>query len=147
MKKRKATPLSKNKNFIPCPEDEGDELFANGFFVFNITHLRRFLESNDSVTPLSELQVKDFPRFGNNLDEPYVDSTDLSEPVIVAEIAPGRHNLIDGNHRMEKARKNGIESLPGYEVPPQIHTRFLTSQNAYDSYIDYWNEKVEEGHS
>lgn len=136
--------LGKSRYFIPCPVEDDDELFANGIFVFNITKLIRFLQSDDSLTPISEAQVKGFPRFGNNLDESYVDSTDLSRPVIVAEISPGRLNLIDGNHRMEKARKAGIASLPCYQVQTHILTHFLTSKDAYGTFIDYWNDKLDE---
>jgi hypothetical protein len=138
------TRLHQCQHFTPCPVDENNELFANGIFVFNITYLTLFLASDDSPVPLSEVRVKDFPRFGNNLDTSYVDSTDLSRPVIAAEIAPGSLTLIDGNHRMEKARKNGIASLPCYRLPAHIHTLFLTTRSGYDSFIAYWNEKIEQ---
>lgn len=133
--------LKKAEDFVPCPEEENDELYPNGFFVFNITHLLRFLHSEDSTIPITTARVADFPRFSNGLDQNYVDSTDLSRPIIVAEIAPERYNVIDGNHRMEKARKSDVATLPCYRVPPTVHSRFLTSQRAYEAYIDYWNEK------
>ena len=136
--------LGKSRYFIPCPVEDDDELFANGIFVFNITQLIRYLQSDESKIPVSEAQVKDFPRFGNDLDESYTDSTDLSQPVIVAEISPGRLNLIDGNHRMQKARKSGVASLPCYQVPPHLHSHFLTSKEAYGTFIDYWNDKLDE---
>ena len=134
--------LTKEDNFIPCPEEENDELYPNGIFVFNITRTLRYLQSDESKIPVSEARVTDFPGFSTERDEAYVDNTDLKRPVIIAEIAPGRFNVIDGNHRMAKARKNGVATLPCYRVTPETHTRFLTSHRAYDAYIDYWNEKI-----
>lgn len=134
--------LKHDKHFVPCPEEENDELYPNGIFLFNITHLLRYLQSDESHIPISDAVVAEFPRYTDSLDQDYVDSTDLQSPVIIAEIAPDRFNVIDGNHRMEKARKNHIEELPCYRVPPTMHTKFLTSQSAYEAYIDYWNEKL-----
>ncbi|MFZ1731390.1 MAG: ParB/Srx family N-terminal domain-containing protein [Bacteroidota bacterium] len=65
-------------------------------------------------------------------------------PVILAEIAPGRWNLIDGNHRMEKARRLGLETLQAYKVAPDIHIRFLTTREGYLAYVEYWNGKMAE---
>ena len=72
-----------------------------------------------------------------------MDSVEISEPVILAEISPGRYNLIDGNHRMEKARRIGMESIMAYRLNAEQHMRFLTSRKSYESYIEYWNGKLE----
>ena len=73
-----------------------------------------------------------------------MDSVEISKPVILAEIAPERYNLIDGNHRMEKARRMGIKSIPAYKLNVEQHIRFLTSKKAYLAYIEYWNSKLKE---
>lgn len=39
-------------------------------------------------------------------------SVDVTKPVIMAEIAPGHYNLIDGRHRVEKARRLGMKKVP-----------------------------------
>ena len=72
-----------------------------------------------------------------------MDSVEISRPVILAEISPGRYNLIDGNHRMEKARRMGMESLPAYKLNAEQHIRFLISRKAYVAYVEYWNGKLE----
>ena len=73
-----------------------------------------------------------------------MDSVELGRPVILAEITPGRYNLIDGNHRMEKAHRLGIKSIPGYRLNVDQHVRFLTSEKAYVAYVEYWNSKLKE---
>lgn len=43
-----------------------------------------------------------------HLNEEYLSSVILSQPVIQAEISPGCFVIIDGNHRMEKALKEDV---------------------------------------
>lgn len=135
--------LIPNKHFSPCEQAQDDEMFPNGIFLFNITRLLEYLHSKDCNIPISDARVADFPRFSSSLDEEHIDTVDLGKPVVIAEIAPQRYNVIDGQHRMEKARRESVTTLSSYRIPPEVHTLFLCSQEAYDSYIDYWNEKVD----
>jgi len=36
--------LKTDKKFIPCPVADGDELFLNGIFEFNITKMLEYIE-------------------------------------------------------------------------------------------------------
>jgi hypothetical protein len=126
--------------FTPCPVDDGDELYPNGIFVFNITKMTDFIQVNDITRELVE--VKDFTLGSSTFNEFHVASVDVTKPIIVAEISPGRYNVIDGNHRVEKARRMGIEKLPAYRLSPEQHLQFLTSELGYKAYIQYWNDKL-----
>jgi len=55
--------------------------------------------------------------------------------------------MIDGNHRMEKARRMGIKSISAFRLDVKQHMKFLTSKEAYLSYIEYWNGKVKSSNS
>jgi hypothetical protein len=135
--------LKLKKSFQPCPVDDGDELFPNGIFEFNVTKLIAHIETNTAEFPIEEIAVETLGLTSSqNLDEPTVQSADLSRPIVLAEIGPGRFNVVDGNHRVEKARRDGIKSLLSYRVGPDHHHRFLTSVEAYKVYVQYWNEKV-----
>ena len=63
--------------------------------------------------------VDDIAHAGNStrLNEPAILAADLTRPVILAEIAPARFNLIDGHHRVEKARREGVLSILGVPNP------------------------------
>ena len=38
-------------DFTPCPADDGDELFPNGYFVFNVTRIIEYIRDNpDDIT-------------------------------------------------------------------------------------------------
>ena len=136
--------LRTDDHFTPCPVDTEDELYANGIFEFNITKMIEYIQDNLDHVTLEEIVVNDFFTGSSSINESYMDSVDISRPVIVAEISPGRYNVIDGNHRMEKARKMGIKSMRAYKLDPKQHTKFLTSEKAYVTYIEYWNSKLKE---
>lgn len=139
---KSAEKLKVGNKFIPCPIDNGDELFPNGIFLFNITKMLEYIKLNPDDIELVEINVGDFTQSFSSIDESHIDSVDVSKLVILAEISPGRFNLIDGNHRMEKARRLGINSIFAYKLYVLQHLRFLTKQKAYKAYIEYWNEKL-----
>jgi hypothetical protein len=137
-----AKKIKANDNFIPCPTKNGDELYQNGIFVFNITKMVEYIKMNSNEIYLVDVDVSDFPICFSSINESHVDSVDVTQPVIIAEISPGHYNLIDGNHRMEKARRLGINRMSAYKLNVNQHIKFLTEKKAYLSYIDYWNGKL-----
>ncbi|RQW82671.1 MAG: hypothetical protein EHM79_17845 [Geobacter sp.] len=132
--------LKINKRFTPCPEEDGDELYPNGIFVFNITKLAEYIQRSGIVC--EEVLVEDFCRDSSKFNEEHLPSVDVTKPVIIAEISPGRYNVIDGNHRMEKARRLGLKKMPTYKIAPEQHVQFLTTAKGYLAYVEYWNGKL-----
>lgn len=133
--------LTIENDFTPCPESDGDEFFPNGIFVFNITKMTEHIMNNPELFVPEELAVKDLQKF-LSINETHVDSVDISKPVIIAEIAPSRFNLIDGQHRVEKARRLGQKKIMAYRLTVHQHIRFLTSRKAYEIYVEYWNSNI-----
>ena len=133
--------LTVAKDFIPCTESDGDELYPNDIFVFNITRMIEYIKNNPDVFIPEEVSVKEVNK-PLSLNESHVDSVDILTPVILAEIAPTRYNLIDGHHRVEKAHRLGIKTLKAYKLNVHQHIRFLTRKKAYEIYVAYWNDKV-----
>lgn len=134
--------LKISKYFTPCPIDDEDEMYPNGIFVFNITKMAEYLRNNNNT--YEEVLVKEFSRGFSKFNQDYLATVDVTRPIIVAEISPRRYNVIDGNHRMEQARRIGIETLPAYKISPDRHLQFLTTEQGYLAYIDYWNSKLKE---
>ena len=130
-----------DKHFVPCSVNGGDEMFRIGILEFNITRMLEHIHSHQELFVAEMVAVKDFFKEFSVINEEHMDFVQVSEPVILAEISPKRYNLIDGNHRMEKARRLGIETVLAYKLSKDIHIQFLTSQEAYASYVDYWNSK------
>jgi len=133
--------LQPDVHFTAHPVREDDELFPNGIFEFNVTRILEHIANNRAEVDLVDVAVSDFYPEHSVLDESHVPDVDISKPVVLAEIAPGSYNLIDGHHRMEKARRLGVEKIPAYKLHVHQHIAFLTSKKAYLSYVEYWNGK------
>ena len=134
-----------DKKFKPFPVNEDDELYPNGVFVFNISKLIVFIKANKSRFPVEEVELRSLQIFrSNNFDETTIEAANLSIPILLAEISPGMFNVIDGNHRLEKACRAGIDQIPAYRIYANQHLAFLTTIKAYKAYIEYWNSKVDE---
>ena len=108
--------LKINKNYTPCPTDDGDELFRNGIFVFNISRMIEHIQDNPDLFTPEVVAVKAIYSTSPHINETHLDSDDVSKPVILAEVAPDQYNLIDGHHRAEKASRQNIETIKAYRL-------------------------------
>lgn len=131
---------------MPCPVEAGDELYPNGIFVFNVTRLLAFIRSHAEQFRSEPIELADLPDYGGpgTLNEAAIQAADLSRPILLVEIAPDRYNVIDGHHRVAKARREDVPRIPAYRVPCPEHVPFLTSIRAYESYVEYWNGKLDD---
>ena len=137
--------LKLNKDFKPCQVDDNDEIYPNGFFKFNISKMTDYISKNKDEFKLESIQTSFYKKFITvGLDEKTVLKADITKPVILAEISPSKFNVIDGNHRVEKACRDGKKEIMAYVLTVNQHLLFLTSVEAYKTYVEYWNEKVTE---
>lgn len=138
--------LKLDKRFQPCVVEPGDEHYRNGIFEFNISQLLAHIDAQAERFPIEFVALATIPDYGggSDLDEEAVLAADLSRPILLAEIAPGRYNLIDGNHRVAKARREGAPTVPARRIDCPLHVPFLTSTVAYETYVEYWNTKVKD---
>lgn len=137
--------LDLDPHFRPCEPLEGEELYPNGIFEFNVTRLLAYIGTAGRFRA-EPVSLDDIPYAGKSemLNELAVVAADLTRPVVLAEIAPGRYNLIDGHHRAAKARREGVPSIPAYRIHCPEHVAFLTSTRAYEAYVEYWNSKADD---
>ena len=136
--------LKENPAFIPNVPVVGDETLGGYPFSWNITRASAWIEENQDQVELSVVQVGE-PGAGAdsaNLDEAFIPQADLSRPLIMIRMRPEFFRLIDGNHRVAKARRQGIAELPAYYLTPEQHRQFFTSEDMDRRYVDYWNDKL-----
>ena len=136
--------LRYNPNFVPVELDDGDEYMPNGIFIFNITKMIADIRANPQSYNKHKISVAAYRTGYAKLDEEHIPNVDLSIPIIAAEIRPGAYTAIDGRHRLEKAYRQGVTELEAYLLPPEQHTRFLTTTKGYEAYIQYWNSKIDD---
>ncbi len=136
--------LKLDETFQPCPVDEGEEVYPNGIFHFNISRLLAFLDDHPGRYPIALIALTEIANYGDShLDEESVRSTDLSRPILLAEISPGLFNMIDGNHRVAKARRDSMPTVRARRIYCPDHIQFLTSVIVYQKYVEYWNSKIQ----
>lgn len=137
--------LKLNKKFQSIVCDEGDELFPNGIFEFNITKIIAFIQNNNDKFQPEEVLVKSIRnRFVTGLNEKTIKNANILTPIILAEISPGLFNVIDGHHRLERACREGVIKILAYKLLAEQHIMFMTSTKAYKEYIQYWNNKIKD---
>lgn len=77
MRKKKSGLLSADKNYVPASADDGDELYPNGIFVFNITKMIEYIRAHKDEIPLESIEVKAYGMGLSKLTESHIDKTVL----------------------------------------------------------------------
>ena len=147
--------LSTGRKDTPLFPEVGDEIYCSGVFFFNVSALLKWLEQNPQ--PTVDMATSKWGSFSGKEDR-YVEAADLTRPIVVAEIAPDYRDFvsdipeyhwtsrgyacIDGQHRIEKARRLGIQTLPAVVIRMEQHIPFL--YEGYDRYVEYWNGKLKD---
>lgn len=136
--------LKENPDFIPCTPVVGDEMLGGYPFRWNVTRAAEWIENNLEEVELSKVQIDPLSRGAEStdLDQAFIPKADLSKPVIMVRMRPEFFRLMDGNHRVAKARRLGVKELPAYYLSPEQHRQFFTFEEADGLYVNYWNEKL-----
>ena len=136
--------LKANGDFIPCKPVPGDEMLGGFPFNWNITRTAAWIAENLDLVELSVVQIGATAPGADSsaLDEAFLPQADLTKPLIMVRMRPEFFRLIDGNHRVAKARRSGIGELPAYYLTQEQHRHFFTSADMDKRYVDYWNDKL-----
>ncbi|WP_404429613.1 hypothetical protein [Sutcliffiella horikoshii] len=135
--------LKLDRTFQPCLPAEGDEVFANGVIRWNISKMQEYIDTHPHQVESKQMELTLLTQEYTNINLEHVPTVDLTKPIILIEFnARIQDHLIDGRHRVTKARELGITTLPAYKLTLHQHIPFLTSQTGFEAYARYWNEKV-----
>jgi len=134
-----------NKNFRPAPQS-AEEMYG-GFLQFNISAIIEDIASKKLIAEKKRIYLKKWfkthPIEFSKVDEEYLPLVNLNTPVIQAEIKIEKYEIIDGNHRMRKAYDDGRTYINSYKISGEQLANYLTSKKRYESYVRYWNDKVD----
>lgn len=141
--------------------DKGDctEWMPNGIYNYNVSSMIRDLawheenaddgknHMNKVVKTLVSVEAAISACYGvDGLKQEHIAQADLSRPLIYVELAPDCYNLMDGHHRLAKAKQQGLKELQAYFLPSDVGIHYLCSEEEYCDYVKYWNGKVEDVH-
>lgn len=130
-----------NTAYKSIGNEQGDEIFSDMFVTWNITKLLNCIE-NLQIEPrmIDKSVYEQFIKPNQEVNESKVDHVDLSKPIIIIERYKNRHILIDGIHRVRKAKKNSIKSIPAYVLPFSVHIEFITNERDFKFIIEEYNK-------
>ena len=111
--------LEADNRFSPCPVESGDEIFPNGIFEFNITKIIDHIQRTPD-NYLEEVLVKDFYTGFSSVNESYMEHVEVSRPIILAEISPGRYNVIDERTTCTGCDKKSLSIMLGLTQPSDV---------------------------
>lgn len=135
--------LKLDSTFKPCPPAEEEEVFANGVIRWNISKMQEFIDAHPQEIEYKQMDMQLLTEEYTNINLDHVPTVDIKKPIILVEFNPMiQDHLIDGRHRVTRARELGVTTLPAYKLKLKQHIPFLTSQTGYEAYVRYWNEKV-----
>ena len=136
--------MKENPGFIPCIPVVGDETLGGFPFNWNVTRASEWIKANLDQVELSVVQVGQPAPLADSssMDEDFLPHADLTKPLIMVRMRPEFFRLIDGNHRVAKARRSSVEELPAYYLTQEQHRQFFTSEDMDKRYVDYWNDKL-----
>ena len=93
----------------PYREEESSHVVSNG----NKYYINNLLQASDK-TPVKQFKVEDLKWIlGNKLNASRVDNADTSTPLLVQKDKDGHLVVLDGEHRLTKAVREGLVTLPG----------------------------------
>ncbi|WP_031307670.1 hypothetical protein [Mesobacillus boroniphilus] len=134
-----------DKNFKPVPLYIGDETFRIGIFKFNITKILADLANGELIGERTEMDVVHWfkENWRGKVNEDHMPNVMIGVPIVMVEIKPGTYSVIDGNHRLEKAFRDGVEKIDAIRLKGEQILPYFTDGRGYESFIKYWNSKLD----
>ncbi|RXJ02211.1 hypothetical protein DS745_07425 [Anaerobacillus alkaliphilus] len=135
-----------NEEYTPLPSYEGDEFFPNGIFNFNISRITEHIHDGTLKVEKETIDVGSWfeTHYHASVNEEHLPTVDVNKPVIQAEVQPGEFNIIDGNHRMEKAYRDGVTNIQSYKLRGEQLLPYFMKKQGYTAFVEYWNSKLKE---
>lgn len=129
---------------MPLPSYEGDEIYRNGIFKFNVSRILEHIV-NGKLNPETEyININEWLKIHGHgsVNEEHLPTVDTTKPILQAEIRPGRFEIIDGNHRFEKTYREGVAFIYSYKLTGEQLIPFFTEKRGYETFVEYWNSKL-----
>jgi hypothetical protein len=66
----------------------------------------------------------------------------VTKTILQAEVSPGMFTIIDGNHRIEKAFRDGMLYIHSYKLRGEQLIPYFMKVEGYEAFVVYWNSKL-----
>ncbi|GGA91405.1 hypothetical protein [Ornithinibacillus halotolerans] len=143
----KSRKLKLQSNYTPYPiNDEDDEVYRNGIFQINITKIIEQIRSGKLLPEKEQIHVQDWfkTHFHGSINEDHLPSVDVTKTIIQAEISPDMYTIMGGNHRVEKAYREGTPYIDSFKLRVEQILPYFKETRGYETFVGYWNSKVDD---
>jgi hypothetical protein len=136
------------KNYSPKQQMSDEiEIYPNGIFQFSISMILEDIESGLFAPKMERINIEKWRKThttSSGLNEEHLQCVDTKKPIIQAEIRIGKFEIIDGNHRFEKAFMDGKKTINSYIIYGEELVKYFYDVKGYACFVKYWNSKLEE---
>jgi hypothetical protein len=140
--------LKLKKNYIPKKQiNEELEIYKNGIFNFFISKILEDIENGIFKPKKERINIEKWRKthFTNDsLNENHLKTVNTRKPIIQAEISIEKFEIIDGNHRFEKAFRDGRKTITSYKIYSEELVSYFYDKQGYECFVKYWNSKLDE---
>ncbi len=140
--------LKLKKNYIPKKQiNEELEIYKNGIFNFFISRILEDIENGIFKPRKERINIEKWRKIhctNDSLNEEHLKTVNTRKPIIQAEISISRFEIIDGNHRFEKAFRDGKKTINSYKIYVEDLIPYFYDQKGYECFVKYWNSKLGE---
>ena len=141
--------LKLQKNYTPKVQNSDEiEIYPNGVFNFFISKIIEDIDGGilqpKKVRINIEKWLQTHYQCKDNINENHLLAVNTRKPIIQAEIKPNHFEIIDGNHRFEKALRDGKKSINSYKLFVKDLLPYFYNNQGYEAFVRYWNSKLKE---
>ncbi len=103
-----------------------------------------YIGSGELDAEKEKINVKEWfkSHFRGSVKEEHLPTVDVAKPVIQAEIRPGTFEIIDGNHRIERAYGEELEFIDFCKLRGEKLSPYFADVRGYKAFVEYWNSKL-----
>ena len=136
------------KNYTPKVQIGDDiEIYPNGMFQFFISKILEDIASGNFKPKRERINIENWRKthiVSQSLNEEHISTVNTKKPIIQVEIRIGMFEIIDGNHRFEKAFRDGEKSISSYKIYGEELIPYFYDQRGYECFVNYWNSKLDD---
>ena len=140
--------LKLKKNYIPKKQiNEELEIYKNGIFNFFISKILEDIKNGIFTPKIERINIEKWRKThctNDSLNEEHLKTVNTKKPIIQAKISIDKFEIIDGNHRFEKAFRDGKKTINSYKIYVEDLIPYFYDQKGYECFVKYWNSKLDE---
>lgn len=137
------------KDYKPKIQNSDDiEIYPNGIFKFFVSKILEDIEDGIFKPKMERINIDKWRKThimnSSSLNQNHLKNVNTRKPIIQAEINLCKFEIIDGNHRFEKAFIDGKKTINSYKIYVEELIPYFYDKKGYECFVQYWNSKLEE---